>query len=114
MAQQDQRCLYSAGMQVQSPAWNSGLKDPELPHLWRRLQLWLRYATGKPEKKKKEKEKRERNTPLTFVEYNNRVFKGTIFGPVCMYACTMWKFQGQGSNLLEAATQATAVITPDL
>ena len=30
-------------VQVQSPAWNSGLKDPVLLQLWHRLQLQLRF-----------------------------------------------------------------------
>ena len=29
--------------QVRSSSWYSGLKDPELPQLWCRLQLWLRF-----------------------------------------------------------------------
>lgn len=28
---------------VPSPAWHSGLKDPALPQLWRRSQLWLGF-----------------------------------------------------------------------
>ena len=27
-------------VRVQSPAWRSGLKDPVLPQLWCRLQMW--------------------------------------------------------------------------
>ena len=26
------------------PDWCSGLKDPVLPHLWHRSQLWLRFS----------------------------------------------------------------------
>ena len=29
---------------VQSLAWCSGLKDPALPRLWYRSQLWLRFS----------------------------------------------------------------------
>ena len=32
----------AAEMQVQPQAWSSGLKDPLLPQLWCRLQLWLK------------------------------------------------------------------------
>ena len=42
MSQWDQQCLGNARMQVQSPAWHSGLKDPVLPQLWLKSQLWLR------------------------------------------------------------------------
>ena len=42
VVQRDQWCLCSARMQVRSPAWHSGLKDPVLPPLQPRLQLWLR------------------------------------------------------------------------
>ena len=44
MAQWDWRRLCSAGMQVQSPAWHSGLKDPALPQLQHSSKLWLRSA----------------------------------------------------------------------
>ena len=41
MAQQDQQRLCSTGMQVQSQARHSGLKDLVLPELWCKLQLQL-------------------------------------------------------------------------
>lgn len=31
---------------VQSLAWPSGLKDPVLPKLWCRSQLWLEFSPG--------------------------------------------------------------------
>ena len=33
----------TAEVWVQSSVWRCGVKDPALPHLWRRSQLWLRY-----------------------------------------------------------------------
>ena len=52
---------------VQSWAWHSGLKDPELPQLWHRSQPWLRFnprpgnfhmLQGQVQPLKKEKKKR--------------------------------------------------------
>ena len=34
----------TAAVQVQLPAWHKGLKDPVLPWLQCRLQLWLKFS----------------------------------------------------------------------
>ena len=34
----------AAEVQIRSPAWHSGLKDPELSKLWCRLQLRLGFS----------------------------------------------------------------------
>ena len=65
MAQRYWQHLCSARMQVQLLAWSNGLKDPVLPQLWQRSQLWFRsepwsgnaicHRAAKKEKKKKKK-----------------------------------------------------------
>ena len=34
---------FAAKVQIRSPVWHSGLKDPALLQLWRRSQLWLTF-----------------------------------------------------------------------
>ena len=74
MAQQGQRCLWSASTRVGSPAWSSGLKDQHCPScgvggncgLDQIPGPGIPYAMGQPKKQKKTKKQKKQKKPLNW------------------------------------------------
>ena len=79
-------------MQVPSPAWHRGLRDPALPQLWHGSQLWLRshpwawechrlWGSQKRKKKKNNEDKNESCNEKRFVIWFWSWFKVSTRNP---------------------------------